>query len=89
MAGDESWFYESMDHERIWISEAATAPTRTKQTISSRKRMLTVYWSPRGFAVVTILPKGTRSDTPYFCSETLSVIDQSRPLVTVEDQRRR
>jgi hypothetical protein len=89
MTGDESWFYYSMDHERIWIPEAATAPTRPKQTISSPEQMLIIFWSPLGFAVIKILPKGARVDAPYFCSEILSLIDQSQPLATVKDQRRR
>jgi hypothetical protein len=49
--------------------------------------MLTILWSPLGFAVVEILPKGPRFDVTYLCSEILSEIDQNRPRRTVEDQR--
>jgi hypothetical protein len=69
LTDDESWFCFSSDHDHMWVAEGEKPPTRTWQTAASPKRMLTVFWSPLGFCLVEILPKGARFDAQYFCSE--------------------
>jgi hypothetical protein len=49
ITGDESWFYFTVNPDRVRVPEGAVAPTRSRQTISSPKQMLTVFWSPLGF----------------------------------------
>jgi hypothetical protein len=66
LMGDESWFYFASDDDHMWLPEDAEVPTRPKRTIVSPKRMLTVFWSPLGFAVVELLPKGAHFDAGYF-----------------------
>jgi hypothetical protein len=39
--------------------------------------MLTVLWSPLGFSLAEILPKGIHFDSQYFCSNILSAIVQN------------
>jgi hypothetical protein len=42
-------FYFTTGHEHIWIQKVAHVPTRLRQTSSSQKQMLTIFWSPLGF----------------------------------------
>jgi hypothetical protein len=55
--------------------KGATTPTLLRQTVSSPRRMLTIFWSPLGFAMAMILSKGAHFDATYFFSEILSEID--------------
>jgi histone-lysine N-methyltransferase SETMAR len=89
LTGDESWFYFNIDHDRIWIPETEPPPTRVRQTVSSLKRMLTIFWSPLGFPLVQLLPKGHHFDADYFCSQIIREIDRIRPTETAEDAKRR
>jgi histone-lysine N-methyltransferase SETMAR len=89
LTGDESWFYFSNDPDHAWVPEGAAIPTRPRQTIGSPKRMLTVFWSPLGFALVRMLPKGAHFDAHYFCTNILAEVDRIRPAATAEDARRK
>jgi hypothetical protein len=39
---DDSWFYFTTDHERIWHPEGTEAPERERITVQSRKMMVTI-----------------------------------------------
>jgi hypothetical protein len=73
----------------MWIPDGAEAPMQSNQTIARPKRMLTVFWSPLGFLVVKIMPKGQHFDAHYFMSIILSVMAENRPMQTWEDQNRK
>jgi hypothetical protein len=73
-------------NEHTWVPKGAATPIPPRQTTSSRKRILTIFWSPLGFAMVEILPKGIPFNATYFCSEVFSEIDQNRPRPAAEDQ---
>ena len=49
-------------------------PTREKQTISTRKFMLTVFWSVDGFHLVEFLPTETKFNTTYFVEHILPAL---------------
>jgi hypothetical protein len=51
--------------------------------------MFTVFWSPLGFSVVRILPKGQHFDAQYFTTTIPSVKAENRPVQTWEDQSRK
>jgi histone-lysine N-methyltransferase SETMAR len=89
LTGDESWFYFDNYPDHAWVAEGATAPIRPRQTIASPKRMLTVFWSPLGFSLVQILPKGEHFNARYFCENIIAEIDRIRPASTAEDARRK
>jgi histone-lysine N-methyltransferase SETMAR len=88
LTGGESWFYFAIDHDQMWVPEGAQAPTRPRRTIASAKRMLTVFWSPLGFPLVEILPKGEPFNAGYFCLKILAGIVEHRPVETAEDMTR-
>jgi hypothetical protein len=89
LTGDESWFYFSIDHENIWLQDGVQIPTRPKKTISSAKRMLTVFWSSLGFSVIQSLPKGVPFTGENFCSTIIREIQEKRPGDRAEDGRRK
>ena len=57
---DESWFYISTDHERIWLTPGEPVPGRERHMIQSPKLTITVVWNTSGFHVVAALPKGLK-----------------------------
>jgi histone-lysine N-methyltransferase SETMAR len=73
----------------MWIPDGEEVLTRPRRMIASPKRMLAVFWSPLGFSLVEIIPKGIRFDSQYFYSNILSAIVQNQPSETSEDRRRR
>ena len=74
LTGDESWFFFIEDFDIQWVAPGEKPFTRSKRIISSPKRMLTVFWSPLGFRIIEMLPKGTRFNSKYFINEILSKI---------------
>ena len=68
---DESWFYFSTDHERMWLAPGETVPDRERHLIQSPKMMITIVWNPSGFHIVTALPKGLKFNACYYTREIL------------------
>jgi hypothetical protein len=85
LMGDELWFYFTTNPDYAWVPGRAVTATRPRQIISSSKRMLTVFWSPLGFPLVQILPKGHHFHAEYLCNHRLHGIDRIRPATTDED----
>jgi hypothetical protein len=52
VTGDESWFLQHSEHERIWCLSADEAPTRVRPAIGVRKTMLIVFLSVRGAVMI-------------------------------------
>jgi hypothetical protein len=88
LTGDKSWFYLSNNPDHAGVPEGAVIPTRSRQTISSPKRILTGFWSPLDFPLVRMLPTGAHFDPHYFCTNIIPDIDRIRPAATAEDARR-
>jgi AraC-like DNA-binding protein len=75
---DESWFYFQTDHERIWLTPEQPVPDRERHMIQSPKIMLTVVWSPNGFCLLAVLPKGTKFNAEYYVINILEEIKKYR-----------
>jgi hypothetical protein len=71
---DEASFYFSNQHEQIWLPDQEYLPTIQRQTISSRKTMLTVVWNPHGFHLASLLPKGEKRTSQYYIDHILPEI---------------
>jgi hypothetical protein len=83
LTGDESWFYFTINPDYAWVPEGAVTPTRSRQTISSPKRILIVFWSPLSFPLVQILPKGYCLNAEYFCNHIFTkLIESVQPALT-------
>jgi hypothetical protein len=75
---DEFWLDYTIGHNHMWIPGGEEVLARPRRTIASPKRMLTVFWSPLGFSLVEIMPKGILFGFQYFCSNILSAVVQNR-----------
>lgn len=71
LTGDESWFYLSYEHERMWVESGDEPQTRSKKMIGDEKVLVSVFWNPNGFALVDELPKGVTFTTDYFINNIL------------------
>jgi hypothetical protein len=71
VTGDESWFLQHYDHERMWCVSANKVPTRVRPTIAASKTMLTVFLSGRGTIFIDWLPSGGKFNSNYFCQHVL------------------
>ena len=76
LTGDESWFFFVEDFAIQWVAPNQKPFQRSKRTISSPKRMITVFWSPLGFQIIEMLPKGSKFNSRYFIDEILVKIAQ-------------
>jgi hypothetical protein len=76
MTGDEFWFWQQYDHERIWCVSADEVPTRVTPTIATPKTILTVVLSVRGVILINRLPPGEKSNRNDFCQHVLEPLAQ-------------
>lgn len=88
LTGDESWFYFINDFEQQWLQPNEKPSTKPKTIISTPKRMLTVFWSPLGFRIVEMLPKGQRFNSEYFISSILQKIVDTQPPPVLNQPKR-
>jgi hypothetical protein len=51
---------------RLWMSSLDNTPDYPNRTITTEKHILTVFWNPGGFQVVTILPTGGLLNATWF-----------------------
>jgi hypothetical protein len=58
----------------MWLPDGKEVTTRPRRMPATHKQMMTIFWSPLGFSLVEILPKGIHFDFQYFCSNSLSAI---------------
>jgi transposase len=71
---DEAWFYFSNQHKQIWLPDQEDPPTIQQQTITSLKTMLAVVWTPHGFHLVSLLPKGQKWTSQSYIDHILPEI---------------
>jgi hypothetical protein len=55
---DESRFYFTTAHERIWLPEGTEAPERERIIVQLRKIIVTIVWNPTAFYEIVALSKG-------------------------------
>jgi hypothetical protein len=63
---DESWFYLRKDYEFMWLRRVDKVPEKERDTIQSKKFMLTIVWNPRGFHLIKVLEKGRKFNASYY-----------------------
>jgi histone-lysine N-methyltransferase SETMAR len=68
---DESWFYLTTDHQRIWLPEETEGPERERISFQSRKMMVTIIWNPTRLCRIVALPKGMKFNADYYISHIL------------------
>jgi hypothetical protein len=69
--GDESWFLYTTCGDSMFATSAREVVTRTKQNISARKTMVTIFFASTRLLVLNFLPKGTKLNQDYFIDTVL------------------
>jgi hypothetical protein len=89
MTGDESWIRWHNDNFGSWLAIDDELPVRVRQTIGARKSMLTMFFSPKTFAVIDFLPEGTPFNGAYFVAQVVNPLHQLHSTATGNDARRK
>jgi histone-lysine N-methyltransferase SETMAR len=85
---DESWFYFTTDHERIWLPDGTEAPEREWITVQSRKIKVTIVWNHTRFYRIVALPKRMKFNADYHISHVLDPLAEwRRSQVGASDRR--
>jgi hypothetical protein len=73
---DESWFDDMIDHEQIWLPHSGKVPDGECVIVQSKNVMLTIMWSPTGFATVTARDRGCKFNAGYYVSEVRTPLSE-------------
>lgn len=79
LTADESWLFYATDFERIWVSEGEMPQSRPRTVTSTPKVMVSIFWSPIGFPLITALPPKTNFSSAYLCGNIIPKIIQALP----------
>ena len=88
LTGDESWFYLSYEHERMWVESGDEPQKRSKKMIGEEKDLVSVFWNQNGFALVDGLPKGVTFTADYFINNILEKLTKRGTAFPDRDGRR-
>jgi histone-lysine N-methyltransferase SETMAR len=79
LTDDESWFFDATDFERMWLPDRAIPQSRPQTIISTPKVIVSIFWSPIGFPVITTLPPRAKFSACYFCHDIIPQIVEGMP----------
>jgi hypothetical protein len=65
-----------MDYEFVWLPRDEKVPERERDTIQSKKFMLTIVLDPRELHLIKVLEKGRKFNAAYYIAETLEPLSQ-------------
>jgi histone-lysine N-methyltransferase SETMAR len=71
ITGDESWILFENPHKQQWIDKGADRPTAPKQTIATRKALLTVFFSAQHVWIVHVLEEKETMTAATFIEKIL------------------
>ena len=74
ITGDESWFNMHYDHAFQWAPNPDSVTPRLRQSINTKKRMVTIFFTGVGLITVKILDPGLKFNSTHFCGCILSSI---------------
>jgi histone-lysine N-methyltransferase SETMAR len=87
--GDKSWILWHNERLGSWLAVDQELPIRVRQTIGWRKFMLIIFFNPRAFAVINVLPPGTLFNAAYFVSEVIIPLHQLHSIMRGDNERRK
>jgi hypothetical protein len=73
---DESWIYWDNQRREMWARDRDKLPPNVKRTISSKKTIVSAYFSRCGFVSVEFLPMGQKHNSPFFTETVLPSIEK-------------
>ncbi|GFV70121.1 hypothetical protein TNCV_597151 [Trichonephila clavipes] len=74
LRGRREWHFESNHYWRSkqqsmeWRNASSPVKVKSKQTLSKRKIMATVFWDRRGVLLVYFMPQGTTLNSGAYCA---------------------
>jgi hypothetical protein len=71
ITGDKSWFFYDNESDRIWLRPEEELPKKANKIISSKKIMLTVFFSGERIIHWSYLPRGTTMNSTTFIGTVL------------------
>jgi hypothetical protein len=86
--GDELRFYDAKDYEQLWLPEEVTPQPRPRTMIPTPKVMVSAFWPPLSFPVITALPPRTKFTAACFCSHIILKIVEGMPFDLANSPRR-
>jgi transposase len=75
ITGDESWIYGDNQHRGMWAQDRDELPPNVKRTISSKKTMVSAYFSRCGFVSVELISMGQKHNSQFFTEMVLPSIE--------------
>jgi hypothetical protein len=74
--GDESWIMWVSPPTGWWLELDKELPQKVRQTISTQKSMITIFFNLNSFAIVDALPKGVSFNAVYFVEHIITPLLQ-------------
>jgi hypothetical protein len=91
ITGDESWIYWDNHIRGLWAQVRVDIQSNSKRIISSKKTMVSAYFSRGGFVSIEFLPQGQKYNSRFFTETGLPSIERDlslgRPLLRVKGVR--
>jgi histone-lysine N-methyltransferase SETMAR len=75
ITGDESWMYWDNNIRGMWAEDRADVPMNAKRTVSSKKTMVSVYFSRQGIISIEFLPRKQKYNSLFFTETILPSIE--------------
>jgi histone-lysine N-methyltransferase SETMAR len=76
ITGDESWIYWDNQRRGIWAQDRVELTPNVKRMISSKRTMVSVYFSRWGFVSVEFLPMEQKYNSQFFTETVTPRIEQ-------------
>jgi hypothetical protein len=76
ITGDESWIYRDNQRRGMWVQDRDDLPPNVKQTISSKKTMVSAYFSRCGLVSVEFFPMEQKHSWQFFAETVLPSIEK-------------
>jgi hypothetical protein len=77
ISGDESWIYSDNQLRGLWAEDRDDIPRNVSRMISSKKTMLSVYFTRCGFVSIGFLPQGQKYNSQLFVETVLPSIEMN------------
>jgi histone-lysine N-methyltransferase SETMAR len=83
ITGDESWIYWDNQLRGMWAEDRDDVPPNVNRMVSSKKTMVSAYFTRWGFVSIEFLPQGQNYNSQFFIETVLPSIEmklsQRRP----------
>ena len=89
LTGDQSWFTLTYSANGMWLEPDEYPYKYAKDTIGSKKVMLTVIWNPFGFYIIDFLPEGRSFDSSYFIENILIPLESKKSQIWIQSHNRK